>query len=75
MEDWINCNEGIPTASELTDAQIIQLVQDEERDDRNDEDQHGILIQKPTVGEVRKALQCLQDFSLWRQVCWIVLLL
>ena len=69
MEDWINCDEDILTAScsELTDA---ELARDEARnlDDvdnaDNDPDQHDVCIQKPPAIEVRKALQYLLDFSL-----------
>ena len=33
MEEWVTCDEGLPTSSELTDAEIIQLAQDKTRDD------------------------------------------
>lgn len=67
MEDWVNCDEDVPTTSELSDAQIIQLAQEEANNDVDD-DQDDTPVHKPTVAEVRKALQCLQDFSLCSQV-------
>ena len=71
MEDWMNCDEDILTAScsELTDAEIIELAHDEARnsDDVDNPDQHDVSIQKPPAIEVRKALQCLRDFSLCMQ--------
>ena len=76
MEEWANCDEDVVTTSELTDAEIIQLAQEEPKDGGNDDDQNDVIIQKPPVADVRKALQCLRDFTLCSQmkfVCWIVL--
>lgn len=56
MEEWIACDEYFPTSSELTDAEIVQLTQDETRDDSNDMDQEDIPIQKPPAANVRTAI-------------------
>ena len=71
----MNCDEDILTSScsELTDAEIIELAHDESRNSDDvdntddDPDQHDVSIQKPPAIEVRKALQCLRDFSLCTQ--------
>ena len=68
MEEWVTCDEDLPTSSELTDAEIIQLAQDETRDDSSDMDQDDVPIQKPPAADVRKAIQCLQDFCLCTQM-------
>ena len=66
-EVMVNCDEDLPTSSELTDTEIIQLAQDEARDDNSDEDQDDVSIQKPAAADIREAIQCLRDFSLCTQ--------
>ena len=65
MEEWVDCDNDISTVGNLTDAEIIQLAQSA---NCNDEDEDDTVIQKPSVTEVRKALKCLQDFSLCSQL-------
>ena len=65
MEEWVDCDNDISTVGNLTDAEIIQLAQSE---NCNNEDEDDTAIQKPSVTEVRKALKCLQDFSLCSQL-------
>ena len=43
-EEWVNSDANILTTSELSDAQIIQLAQDEAEDDGTDDDRDDILI-------------------------------
>jgi len=49
----VTCDEDLPTTSELSDAEIIQLTQDSEND---------------SATEVRRAIKCLQDFCLCSEV-------
>ena len=65
MEEWVDCDNDISTVGNRTDAEIIQLAQSE---NCNNEDEDDTVIQKPSVTEVRKALKCLQDFSLCSQL-------
>ena len=65
MEEWVDCDNEISTVGNLTDAEIIRLAQSE---NCNNKDEDDTITQKPSVTEVRKALKCLQDFSLCSQL-------
>ena len=66
MEEWVNCDEDLPNSSELTNTKIIQLSQDEARDDTV----MRIRMMSPfkSSQQLRKAAHCLWDFCLCTQI-------